>query len=182
MNLLSLFAEVRGLYVRKLSAAVAGIDAHIEPALRNREGALAVEGPLSLPIRVDAIRRKGNGKSITVDSTSRIAFDPILTKFGQCDVRIASFTWDAVQLTVNGLKEQDVHEIAPAWFFRWFDAEDKNAANAEGLYGVVHFLGDPKVVTGGIELSIDFGSAPAEALNDLLDSLARRGAVAIHLK
>jgi len=59
---------------------------------------------------------------------------------------------------------------------RWFDPDDLKTINSEGLYGVVHFLGEPKKTERGVVFLLDFGSAPSEALDELLEELAANGA------
>jgi hypothetical protein len=179
MPVLELLAAVRNLYVQRLSEAVASVDAHIEPAFRDQEGELALEGSLNLPCRADYIPRDGDGQPATVDSTSRVAFETIRLAYNDCEVLIESFTWDWVIITVSGLSGQDVAAVTTKWFLRWFDPQDVNDANDEGLYGVVHFLSEPKVLSEGIELTIDLGSAPPEALDELLDAISSYGASAV---
>ena len=176
MTLLELLAAVRNPYAQRLSESVLSVEAHVEPAFRNQDGELALEGALNLPCRADYIPREGDGRPATVDSTSRVDFETISVAYRDCDVLIGPFVWDWVVITVSGLPEQEVAEVAKDWFFRWFDPEDTNDANGEGLYGVVHFLGEPKVVSEGIELTIDLGSAPPEALDELLERISSQGA------
>ncbi|MES2263740.1 MAG: hypothetical protein V4724_34920 [Pseudomonadota bacterium] len=137
-----------------------------------------MEGTLDLPSRADYIPREGAGKPAMVDSTSHLDFETISVAYKDCDVLIGPFVWDWVQLTIRGLPEQEAASVAKNWFFRWFDPEDTNEANEDGLYGVVHFLGEPKVAANGIEFSIDLGSAPPEALEDLLERMSSHGASA----
>lgn len=128
------------------------------------------------------IPRNGEGKSIPVDSSSRISFKPVTIKYKNCDVLIHPFAWDWVQVSVMGLPESEVAAIAREWFLHWFDPEDSNAMNDQGLYGVAHYLGDPQAVDGGVRLTTDLGSAPAEALDDLLEKLSDRGAAAVSVE
>lgn len=178
MTLLELLAAVRKPYAQQLSQAILSVEAHIEPAFRNQEGHLAVEGGLGLPCRADYIPCNGNGMPVTVDATSRAAFESISVAYKNCSILIHPFGWDWVVVTVSGLSEAQVAEIAKAWFLRWFDPEDTNDPNDEGLYGVVHFLGEPEVVSEGIQLTLDLGSAPPEALDELLEQVSIHGATA----
>jgi hypothetical protein len=181
MTLLELLAAIRAPYARQLSAAIAAVDAHVEPAFRNHDGALAVEGPLMLPCRADYIPRTGDGKPARVDATARLDFEPISVAYADCTVLIHPFAWDWVRITIRGLPEQAVAALSRNWFFRWFDPDDANEADDQGLYGVVHFLDEPETVTDGIELSIDLGSAPPEALDDLLRQVSAHGASAMRV-
>jgi hypothetical protein len=181
MTLIELFAAIRASYVRELAEAIAASDAHVEPAFRNADGELAVDGPLALPYRADFIPKNRDGTSVMVDSKSSLDFEPVTVEYGPCRVRIAPFVWDWMQVTVHGMTEEATSLAAKAWFLRWFDTNDTNEADEQGLYGVVHYLGEPKAVDGCIVMTIDFGSAPAEALDELLETLAAQGATEMKL-
>ena len=71
---------------------------------------------------------------------------------------------------------------ASAWTTSaWIDEDDDNVRNADGLYGVVHFIDDPVLVDNALRFRIDLGSAPAAAVSDLVELLLDRGAVAVAL-
>lgn len=175
MTLIELFAAIRTAYVRELADAIAASEVHVEPAFRQANGELAVSGPLELPYRADCIPKDGDGKSVMVDSATSLDFEPITVDYGSCHVEIRPFVWDWVQVTVYGISEDTAGITAKAWFLRWFDTDDTNEPDEQGLYGVAHYLGEPKAVDAGIEWAIDFGSAPADALEDLLTKLAEAG-------
>ena len=63
-----------------------------------------------------------------------------------------------------------------AWLGRWMDVDDERKPGRDGLHRVVHFASDPAKRGKGVALAIDLGSAPPEALVDLLDALAAVGA------
>ena len=178
MTLLELLAEIRTRYADKLAAAVTSVDSHVEPALRTADGSLAVDGALSLPCRVDLIPRDQSGSIGRVDATSHLDFEPFEVEYGKCTVHFNPFTWDRVQMSVEGLPAHAVSEIAKLWFLRWFDAEDANDLDAQGLYGVAHFLGEPVAAEGKVQFTVDLGSAPPIALDELLNNLSSRGAIA----
>ena len=67
------------------------------------------------------------------------------------------------------------------WFARWFDEADDNAADEHGLSGVIHFLSDPVQTSEGTAFTIDLGSAPVAALEDLIDTVAGMGAASCRL-
>lgn len=58
MNVFDLFQRIRALNVQALSAAIASAGpAHVEPALRSGDGALAVEGRWHMPVPLDLLRK-----------------------------------------------------------------------------------------------------------------------------
>jgi len=96
-------------------------------------------------------------------------------------VYIAPFAWNEVMLRVAGLAPEDMGAVLAPWFMHWFDPHDANRANEEGLFGVVHFASDPCGEGGMVVVELDLGSAPAQALEDLLERLAAAGARDIRL-
>jgi hypothetical protein len=104
-----------------------------------RRTALATEGELGLPCRLDAIVQQ-DGNSLTVDARSRLQFDPVQLQLAGTAVTMVPFTWDWL-LEVQGLGRDRVAHTLQDWFWQGFDAEDQNALAADGLYGVLHFLG-----------------------------------------
>ena len=176
MTLVEFLAAAREPYARLLSEAFGANAVYAEPALRNENGDLATDGPWNLPIRPDYIPREGNGRSVMVDSKSRLDFEPFVVSYGDCQVEFRPFTWDWLTLTVIGLPEEDAEELFRNWFLRWFDPEDENEIGADGLAGVVHYMGEPRRVEEQLRLTVDLGSAPPEALNELLERLASHGA------
>src|SRR5262249_32000073 len=67
------------------------------------------------------------------------------------------------------------------WFERWFDVEDTRQPDDDGLNGVIHFLSDPEYKGAATVFQVDFGSAPEEAFEELLDALRDSGATKIEI-
>ena len=184
MTFSELLASIRGQYVATLAEAVAQSDgAQSEPTYRRSDGELAVEGALSLPCRADLILTQGaeGGRSITVDSKARLNFARLSFSIANTKISLAPFTWDWMNLRVVGLSLQQSSSVVAKWFMRWFDPEDQNLLDSDGLRGVVHFVSDPEDFGGAIGFKIDLGSAPERALEDLLFALADAGAQEIHI-
>lgn len=180
MTFSELLEAVRGAYTETLSQAVQQQASHVEPALRTADGALATEGELGLPCRVDAIVQQ-DGSSLTVDARSRLQFEPLQLQLAGTTVTMVPFTWDWLQLEVQGLNRDRVAHTLQDWFWQGFDAEDQNTLAADGLYGVLHFLSDLQPAGEGWRSAVDLGSAPAEALEELLWRLSDAGATQIAL-
>jgi hypothetical protein len=179
-----LFTVIRMAYAATFADAVASAaDAHLEPALRKADGSLALEGPLGLPMRVDLIPRRGAqaGRSLSIDSEQRMQFSVHVVSMPPATLYIAPFAWDCVSLRISGMTAQQAGAVLAPWFMAWFDPHDTNRQNEEGLFGVVHFLSDPCAEGGMVAASLDLGSAPPEALEDLLARLAAAGASDIRL-
>jgi len=179
-----LFSVIRMAYAATFADAVASsAHAHVEAALRRDDGSLAVDGEYGLPMRADLVPRRGAqaGKPLSVDSHTRMQFSVHTLPIPPAIVYVAPFLWDAVTLRVGGLVPEQVGAVLAPWFMDWFDAEDDNRQNEEGLFGVVHFASDPRLDGSLVAVELDLGSAPAQALEDLLSRLSAAGARDIRL-
>ncbi|MGW8393115.1 hypothetical protein [Pseudoduganella sp. HUAS MS19] len=179
-----LFSVIRMAYAATFADAVASsAHAHAEAVLRREDGSLAVDGEYGLPMRADLVPRRGTqaGKLLSVDSHTRMQFSVHTLPIPPAIVYVAPFVWDAVVLRVGGLVPEQVGAVLAPWFMDWFDPEDTNQKNAEGLFGVVHFASDPQPDGAMVAVELDLGSAPVQALEDLLARLADAGARDIRL-
>lgn len=161
----------RAIYVAQLQRVMTAMgDPHIEPALRQSDGSLATDGEFELPYRVDLMPEDG-GESIMVDSPTRSPIAPWEALIGSVQLSVAPFVWDYATVSILGLPQGVTWEPLRQWFLRWFDTVDEAPLNEEGLYGVVHYMADPKAIAGGTSFTIDFGSAPLESFDSLIDAL-----------
>lgn len=183
MTLIQLLAAIRAPYITVLSAAVAHNNVHIEPAYRNADGTLSLDGKPALPCRADWIPKEGEfaGQSHTVDAKTQLEFEPFAFQLSASEVSITPFTWDWLPLQISGLSLDVAEATLTGWFMAWFDGEDDNAKNADGLYGVVHFMSGITQEGDVLQLSIDLGSVSEAAVEDLLFKLADANAGEIQL-
>lgn len=61
------------------------------------------------------------------------------------------------------------------WYRKWLNVDDDNFRDADGLAGVVHHTARPVVEGEQMVLAVDFGSAPPNAVMELLQVLAELG-------
>lgn len=98
-----------------------------------------------------------------------VTIEPFTMKFRATDVHVEGISWDAAVLS------HDLENIPRAalndWFDRWFDPDDTRFDPEADLQSVIHSL----IVEEGA-LTVDFGSAPADAFDELLDLLSAAGA------
>lgn len=183
MTVSELLVAIRKPYVETLARIAAEGAPHVEPAYRNSDGSLAVEGTMATPCRVDVIAGEGASacEPVQVDSESELAFEPVRFAIEQMAVGISPFGWDWLPLEVRGVSLEQACEVIRTWFFEWFDGEDQNPSTEEGLQGVVHFVSDPEATEEGYRFKVDLGSVPAEALEELLFALADAGATGAFL-
>jgi len=168
---------IRAHYLKQLSDAVRETPGQVEPRFQIADGALDLQGALALPGRADIL--PADGEPLSVDANSRLTFDPLEVKYLSCVIRFEPFTWDWATVIVHGVSVADLSPIVKEWFYRWFDPEDRNVRDPDGLLGVVHFASDPIEREGGVETTVDLGSAPTAALQELVKTIAERGATRI---
>jgi hypothetical protein len=178
MNLIALIEQIRSTYLGRFAAAAAESQLYVEPVARLADGSAALSGELNTPFRHDLFRPDGNAL-LAVASDKLFDFAPLSVDLAQTTLTVAPFSWDGLSLGVQGLADDVIAFDVRHWFLRWFDEGEANALNAEGLNGVVHFVGDPALLEHAVQFQIDLGSAPAEALMELLTVLANRGATTL---
>jgi hypothetical protein len=113
-------------------------------------------------------------KLIDFQPANILSFDPISASFGAATLSIERLRWDDVTIhhDLAVLPPDDVAD----WFRRWFDPDDERQVEGAELSNVIHSL----VVRPGV-LSTDLGTAPPEALLDMLEILEGAGATAIRI-
>ena len=117
-----------------------------------------------------------------VDSQTRLKFAPFSLRVGRTDIELNPFFWDAATLELNAADPSRLPAVLKTWFLSWFDTEDVNTRNAEGLYGVVHFMSDPEIAEQRCSVNIDLGSASEHSLEDLLFRLSDASAQSIRIR
>jgi hypothetical protein len=166
--------QARSAYVDELRRVASSHDgAMFEPALRNADGELVREGHLFLPYRADLYL--SSGKTMMVDTPSRVQFPAYQASFDAVQVAVAPFFWDYTKFLLAGVAVDSNWEPLQNWFERWFDPEDSNSANEEGLFGVVHCIIDPTPTDEGCEITVDFGSAQELAFAECIQALGSLG-------
>jgi len=103
-----------------------------------------------------------------------LEFSPASFELGGVPVLMERLVWHDVRL------HHDADTLGDAelgrWFDYWFDLDDARLDPASDIAGVIHSL---SIDVG--ELTVDFGTADAEALWDVLDRVAAAGATNIRV-
>ena len=179
MTFADLISAIRQPYVSLLAESAAGRACVVEPALMDERGELVLDGRLNTGCRMDLVATSASGADeiLRIDSSRRLDFDPVEFDLDTMRVTVSPFTWDWVGVEVEGLASPLLHEVLRDWYLRWFDEDESNALEDDGLLGVVHFVSDP-VEHGEACFSVtaDLGSAPVEVIDDLLFRLLDAGA------
>lgn len=92
---------------------------------------------------------------------------------------VQAFSWEA--LTLAFVRADFDLATLGDWYSYWLDAAEKRSAGAVGLSGVVHDLAWSSDASGHWELRVDLGSAPIEALVQLLQCLQTVGITACRI-
>jgi len=154
----------------------ADVDVDPEPELRDAAGAVARSGPLNLPRRGDlAVTKDGRTLLRRIESEPPPTGKSLVAQHSSgFEAEILPFRWDAAAVTVLAKQEQPNWAPLRRWFLEWF--QSRYSEVAPDLYGAVHSLDGPCRVRGGWAFTIDFGSAPATCVIDLIAALAKSGA------
>lgn len=84
---------------------------------------------------------------------------------------LAPIGWNGVDISVDNYSS-DIIDIVN-WATKWLDPQDEKAQDSNNLQGVIHNISKPEKVNEKITFSVDFGSAPTEAVLDLLEILSK---------
>ena len=174
-TLSDLFAEIRSLYVRDFESFVtelkgSGARLVIEPTLRDARGNLSSLDEDPTPVRLDLVSHlEGRAEeSLTVDTKEMVSFEAIHLDWGGLKVLLNPFQWQMCPILVEAAGTERMIGTIQDWFLRWFD---RHEAEEGGLKGVVHYLSSPEISGEEVTFFVDLGSAPTEALQDLLNSV-----------
>ena len=97
---------------------------------------------------------------------------------GSTAVKIYKSTWDTLSVWVRH-SDPDWHALEP-WKEKWIDPA-RGPEDGDELQGVAHYLSAAVSEGGGFLFETDLGSAPVEALIELLETLVDCGATEIEL-
>lgn len=183
-----LLNDIREYYVSRFVSAVnecaaaSDVSVSCECAFCNDEGDVVTEGLLDLPARGDCfvIRDGAVVDVLQIDTKEMLSFDPIGLNWcdGDVSVRLAPFQWNWMQLRVHGVSSKTCRVPIRNWFLRWFKDDD---SVTDDLLGAVHFMSDPEDGDGFVQFSIDLGTAPVAAIEELLDAAVIAGVTAVEI-
>ncbi len=88
-------------------------------------------------------------------------------------VRILNLNWNDAIFSING-NPSDVLGFE-AWVVRWLDLDETRTPDDDGFRGIVHGVTEPQLLNGFWGFSVDLGSAPVDALIELIELLQQGG-------
>ena len=183
MGLVELLDQIRDDYLDQFLAAIEekqalpGVRVVSEPALREPDGNLAVDGAWELPVRTDIAVLQGDELSdvFNVGNDSLVDFDPVEFDWSKTlHVEMGPFAWQGFTVTMPNEPTYDWSALQE-WYWKWFQEEEVDDPEAPILLGAVHSLSEPAVRDDVIEFSVDLGSAPIAAFEEMLDAFATAG-------
>ena len=167
-----------------LREKIAGLEASghkviTEPALCAASGkAVCAPDGLRLPLRYDLViqRQDGEFQKENADSTTIEFGEPLFATWDEgLRIEIHRLCWDYMCFELFPVLATIEWDGLRRWFLKWFDADDKDTAGKDGLFGVLHFVSDPATENGVSKFFVDFGSASSDCLAELFDEFVRIG-------
>lgn len=83
----------------------------------------------------------------------------------------APIVWYGIEFEVSGGSPDE--KALLDWATRWLDISDGRYDKSAEFQAVVHSVTPPTIKDTGFSVSVDFGSAPTAAFDELLQMLAR---------
>jgi hypothetical protein len=124
--------------------------------------------------RID-IAGKRNGeitlREVRCDAQEVRNWQPLVPNGVQID---APILWEGMEFDVVGARPSETALIE--WATRWMDISDARYDESAEFQQVVHSISPPEPTSSGVHVSVDFGSAPTTAFDELLEVLLQGGA------
>jgi hypothetical protein len=180
--------QIRSHYLTRLRQGIAdhagdGIVTVVpEAALRGHDGKLLRRGTPLAPVRVDLVtlvnERVRDGMEI--ESETMPGFPPFSLRWKHVlPVVINPFAWNLCP--VRMVQAGGGIEPITDWFEQWFDADELKTPGEDGLIGVVHSIRSLAGEAGSVHFSIDLGSAPIEAFEEMIEAMFKCEAVSAEI-
>ena len=101
---------------------------------------------------------------------THVSFEPIsLTWQRKMKVRLEPIAWNDVGSECTGFNLQKSQ--LEQWAVRWLDPQNQRPVDNHGIGGRIHTVLFPQRKVNRLEFYVDFGSAPIQALQELLQVL-----------
>jgi len=162
-------------FIQEIKGLQNGSYVAIEAPLLEESGEIETLGNLELPSRNDCVvvnDESTKNYSFTIEK-SDFTFEPLHLKWvNNVQVSIYPFQWGSCLCRlIDGPSDVDWHYLRQ-WFLKWFD---DGISDEEGFLGCIHSMTDPVENENGYQFTIDFGSAPTDAIEDWIETVAYLG-------
>jgi hypothetical protein len=178
-QIVEVISEVRDLYVShfvSMLSAFAEKKIITEAILLDKFGKPFEEGTFHLSMRSDVydVGKKSMGM---IASSQQLDFRPFSFQLAGATVHLEPFLWDRASVTANIAPSDKAIGPLLIWFRREFKG-DIVSGDGEEL-NCVHFMSEPKAVSGYLQFELDLGTAKTSAFSDLLATLVSAGSTDI---
>ncbi len=176
MALGELLDQIREHYISKLTDEVKSYPDNeiiIEPAYLDSDGNIAKDGFFHTGSRVDLVHLLDGQveRAVNIDTENMLSFERIKFDWeSNLSVVLCPFQWNYCSVRLIG--ESINWEPVQTWFSDWFE---EKVVEGSLFHNCVHFLSDPELFENGQLFFVDFGTAPIDALESLLDSIQNTG-------
>ncbi len=125
----------------------------------------------NLPLRIDIVSGPPAKPKLTaVELDEYAGFQTVHLRLPSGrSAKLCHFPWYHCDVIFRGSSESWSPVLA--WFDDWFDIGERNLPDQRGLTGVIHSMSEPKGAGSQQCFTVDFGSAPIEAFEKLINVL-----------
>jgi hypothetical protein len=129
--------------------------------------------------RVDLVSGSVSPPNLTdVNVDPHETFEPLCFAWDSgLKVTLHPFVWNGIEF-VSGLVPNDL-PLLTDWVSRWLDVGDTKPQDDDGLSEIIHSVTYPMVEGSRWSFSVDFGSAPIGAFEELLNILSKLDVMAV---
>jgi hypothetical protein len=173
-EVLLFFEQVRSSYLRTLEQAIR-VELENNPGARVYEEVRAKTEDASYKTCWDLAIEQSDGRMepVLVDSPTFLPWEPARIRVGNLSVLVEAFLWHVCVIVARPAPPEDSFPALLQWFDRWFERPKEPG---ERFRNAVHWMSDPEIREGHLCLQVDLGSAPPDALLDLLQTIGVMGA------
>jgi hypothetical protein len=176
---LSLAEQVRSHYLKGYLESLSEFRSSHSPSAPEVMFELPREAPLAFKLyRVDMGSNSSSGFKVKeANLETHLEFEPFRERGASgLELTVFPIAWNGVEFQGDFTSDT---ELLEQWALKWLDAEDQHQQNEHGLQSVIHSVTKLEEQDGLVGFSIDFGSAPVEALSELLAVFGSMGATSI---
>ena len=125
--------------------------------------------------RYDLININAEGKydltEFNLEKDSVLKFDEQIYEVNGMKVTINPFVWNGCEMSLD----RKPNITFDNWAKKWIDLDDNKTVSSDGFQNVIHSVTFPEQENGKWTTSIDFGSSPIQAFEELLTILSGQG-------
>jgi len=178
-QILSIVDQVRAHYMAGYLDSLNSFRASHSPA--GQEVLFEISRETTYPFRLyraDMASNSADGLKIEeVNLSTHLTFTPAQAEgLDGAQVELHPIAWNGVDFRVTPVLDRTALET---WALRWLDVNDDREQDVDGFQGVIHSVTEPDVQGAFVEFSVDFGSAPIEAFEQLVTTLWTTGGTRI---